>query len=273
MENDPALVADWTFDKPADGAFVARGAQHLRAKIVDKVESADGPTGKVIRLDGSGYLEVADCPALKFSEACTLEALVRPQELPPSGARIIDKSEVGTSNGFLLDTHPGNSLRLITQAGTLSHDAKLPAGQWVHLAGTLAPDGQVVLYVQGKPVARQAAPTMSDVGSVLVTAERLRRFHQHLTENGLGGTYEAAHARLAINSLATAHTRLVLLAERKLKPLADPLSQTAADQSYLDTARKLADGLAQVLTGYEKATDQRKQEFGELWKQSASVSR
>ena len=273
LNSDPALVADWTFDKIEDGAFVSKVGQRLRAKVVGKVDSSDAPLGKAVRFDGSGYLEVPASPALNFTEACTLEAWIRPQELPPGGGRIIDKSQVGTSNGYLLDTHPGNSLRLIAQAGVVSHVAKLTAGQWVHVAGTIAPDGQLALYVQGKQVAHRAASAMPNVQSLLRTADRLQRFHRLLVENGLGETYEAAHVRLAIDSLATAHTRLVLLSEQRLKRLPDPVSQAAADQSLLDAARKLSDGLVQVLSSYEKPEDQRRKQVAELWKQSASEHR
>jgi hypothetical protein len=112
----------------------------------------------------------------------------------------------------------------------------------------------------------------ADVAPLLATAVRLRQFHHRLAENGLGDRYEAAHARLALESLATTHTRLSLLAEGRLKPLANPVSQAAADQSYLDTARKLADGLARVVAPYEKSADLLKQRVARLWKECAIES-
>jgi len=108
-----------------------------------------------------------------------------------------------------------------------------------------------------------------DLASLLTSAGRLRRFHQLLADQQLADAYEAAHARLALDSLAATHTRLSLLFQGKLKPLAAPASQSAADQSYLDTARKLADGLAQVLASYEQSGDARKKRIARLWQQSA----
>lgn len=270
LANDPALVGDWSFDRAKDGAFASAVGARLPAKVVGAVDFADLPQGRALRLNGSGYLEVAPNPALDLTNACTLAAWICPAELPPGGGRILDKSEVGTSNGYLLDTWPGNSLRLITQAGALDYAAKLVPGQWVLVAGTVAPNGQLTLYLQGKAVARRAGSTQPEVASLLTTAERLRRFHGLLAENGLADSYEAAHARLALDSLAAAHDRLTLLAQGQLKPLANPVSERAADRLYLDTARKLTAGLERVLEAYGQSVDPRKQRLATLWKQCAA---
>ena len=119
-------------------------------------------------------------------------------------------------------------------------------------------------------MAHEAAPSLPDVGSLLLTAERLHRFHRLLADNGLAHSYEAAHARLVIDCMATAHERLTLLQQQQLKPLADPASQIAADQSYLDTARKLADGLLHVLSTYGPSVDLQQQQISRLWEQSAA---
>jgi hypothetical protein len=96
--------------------------------------------------------------------------------------------------------------------------------------------------------------------------------HALLAEAGLGDTYEAAHARLALDSLAAAHTRLSRLNEGRLKPLASAVSQAAADESYLDTARKLTEGLSRVLAGYDQASDPRKRQLARLWQRSATAA-
>ena len=269
---DSALVGDWSFEQATNGAFVSQTAPHLRARIVGRTEVVEAPTGKALRFDGSGYLEIAPHPLLDLTNACTLEAWIRPDEFPAGGARIIDKSQVGTSNGYLLDTHPGNSLRLISDAGSLGYPAKLPPKRWVHVVATVAPDCQLTLYVDGRPVMRQTGSTLPEIGSLLATAERIRKFHQLLTDRGLAETYEAAHARLALESLATAHARLSLLAQGKLKPLASPGSEAAADQLYLDTARKLAEGLSQTLATGKNSSDPQKKLAGQLWQQTALES-
>jgi hypothetical protein len=209
-----------------------------------------GLHGPAIRLEGTGYVEVAPQPALDFTEAGTFAAWIAPQSFPAGGMRILDKSEVGTSNGFLLDTHPGRSLRLITQAGTLDHPAQLEPGRWTHVAGTVSPDGRLALYVDGQPVAEREGVGASDVAGLFRKARRLQGFHRRLAERGLAGVYEAAHARLALESLATAHERFRRLDAGTLRLLAEPRSQVAADYSYLETAQRLTDGLVKVLTSY-----------------------
>jgi hypothetical protein len=53
-----------------------------------------------------------------------------------------------------------------------------------------------------------------------------------------------------------------------LKPLANPVSQHAADRLYLDTVRKLADGLSRAITSEEKSADPQAQRIADLWRQT-----
>lgn len=125
---------------------------------------------------------------------------------------------------------------------------------------------------QGEGSAQDVRAAIPDLGKRLAMDTRLRLFHGLLVTQGLGDTYEAAHTRLAINCLATAHTRLSLLDQGKLKSLANPGSQAAADQSYLDATGKLTDGFSAILAAYEKATEPRKKLIAQLWQQSKSQS-
>ena len=273
LAGDSSLVGDWSFEDSVGGTFSSKSPARLQAKAVGTVDLVDAPAGKALQLRGSGYLEVPLHPSLDLAEACTLEAWIRPEELPAGGGRIIDKSEVGSSNGFLLDTYPGNSLRLICQAGTLSHDARLVPGKWVHVAATVEPDGQLALYLDGRQVSQKAGAPLSDIASLLAMGERMRRFHGLLAENGLAENSKAAHARLALECLDTAHTRLRRLDQGMLKPLANPVSQAAADRLYVDTVRKLADGLSRAIASEEKSADPKEQRIADLWRQSLPDSR
>ncbi|MHC4676996.1 MAG: DUF5703 domain-containing protein, partial [Planctomycetota bacterium] len=76
---------------------------------------AIGLVGKCLHFNGDGYLEVPHSAKLNLKEACTLEAWISPEKLGGGGGRIIDKSKSGTSNAYLLDTYPGNSLRMIVE--------------------------------------------------------------------------------------------------------------------------------------------------------------
>ncbi len=111
----------------------------------------------------------------KYS-SLTLEAWIKPRQMPSSGGRIIDKTTPGGSDGFLLDTYPGNSLRLITQAGTLSKKNILTPGKWHHVAAVIdAYAGELKLFHNGKVVARHKIVTPN--GAFVVTrAYILQRF-------------------------------------------------------------------------------------------------
>lgn len=152
--DDPAKVADWTFDNQSGSTFPNTLAQNLPASIVGTVNVVTGKEGKCVELTGSGYLQVPDDPLLDLTKACTVETWVAPQSLPSGGARIIDKIAPGGTNGYLFDTYPYNSLRMIITPGTLSYGANLPVGQWSHVAAVFdKATGEQSLYVNGTRVA------------------------------------------------------------------------------------------------------------------------
>ena len=114
------------------------------------------PEGLALGEQGPIYQARAN-PALDLTDAVTLEAWVKADPMPPSGGRILDKLVPGTSQGFTLDTYPGNSLRLITAKGLCSYEAKLSSDHWTHVAGTYSASQKIMaLYVDGKEVARLA---------------------------------------------------------------------------------------------------------------------
>ncbi|HEY0074790.1 MAG TPA: glycoside hydrolase N-terminal domain-containing protein, partial [Abditibacteriaceae bacterium] len=101
---------------------------------------------------------------LDLKNEVTLEAWVQADPMAQGGGRILDKSLPGTSEGFMLDTYPGNSLRFLNLNGQVRFDAKLPADKWSHVAGVYsAPQKIMKLYLNGKEVASSAGefPPMS----------------------------------------------------------------------------------------------------------------
>jgi len=264
LDADPDLAGDWRFDAPKDGAFANAAGDGPPARIVGNASPVDSPHGKALRLDGTGYLEIPNSPRLNFSVACTLAVWICPKEQAPKGGRIIDKIEAGGANGYLLDTDPGNSLRLIVEGGAVAHNAKLKPGRWVHVAATADADSRLVLYVDGKRVAAARQELPVDVPFLQAAADSLRRFHQRLEAAGLGDCYEAAHARLAVEALAASCQRLEMLEEGKLSVLA-PASQRAADKSYFAAAAKLCCGLERTLRSYERAADPHRKRIYEIW--------
>ena len=204
--DDVSLVGDWTPVETVETiSFPTARGKHLSAKIVGELPLTDSTHGKAAHFTGKGYLEIAHDPRLNLTKALTLDAWIRPAVLPGGGGRIIDKSEVGTSNGFLLDTHPGPA-RLIVDAGAASYEAKFQPDKWVHVAATVAPDGKIAMYVDGKPVASDSGhQTRSRTwGSCPLESLPCTTFHKRLVAAGLAESYEAAHARLAAECMAVA---------------------------------------------------------------------
>lgn len=96
------------------------------------------------------------------------------------------------------------------------------------------------------------------------SAQKLYRFHSELIQADLRETYEAAHAKLAVDYINTIKKRHQMLKNGKLKPL-PPESQSAADKSYIDTAQKLCTGLEKQLSSYAESTDKNKKKIYQIW--------
>ncbi len=126
--------------------------------------------GLVVAAEGEGVLSpegaqrpfrAAHCDAIDLTDSVTLEAWIKPRTMDSQGGRIIDKGTAGTQSGYMLDTFPGNSLRMIVRTGAyegvVGFPAKLASDRWSHVAGVFnAVDGAMTLYVNGKEVATRA---------------------------------------------------------------------------------------------------------------------
>jgi hypothetical protein len=84
----------------------------------------------------------------------------------------------------------------------------------------------------------------------------LQAFVERLAGAGYGGSYEAAHARLAIQAIRAMEQRRRLQGEGKLAALSQG-TQAAADQSYVETANRLCEGLERLMASYERSPDAR----------------
>jgi hypothetical protein len=153
----PGCLSSWLPGRLNAGTVSAAGEHPLPAALVGTLEAVstpDGPLDQALHFSGQGFLEVAHTPILDCRDGVTLEAWVRPAQLPESGARLIDKSPAGAATAYLLDTCPGNSLRLIVRDPHLRYDARLAPGRWVHVAGTVdSATGRCALYLDGRLVA------------------------------------------------------------------------------------------------------------------------
>ena len=109
----------------------------------------------------------------KFSGDFTLEAEVKPAA--GEKGRIFDKISVGGSDGFLLDAHPGNSLRLIVGGTQNTVKGALPAGQWAKIVAAASADGWRV-SVNGKTVIETSQTAMADEAAYVSQMYALQRF-------------------------------------------------------------------------------------------------
>ncbi len=108
----------------------------------------------------------------RFSDGMTIEAWIK----NPNGGRIVDCITPGGSDGFLLDTHPRNSLRLIVGHQTLVKENVLPADQWVHVAAVVNnKTAEIKTYINGEAVVN-ALTTVGDDALVVSRAYALQRF-------------------------------------------------------------------------------------------------
>ncbi|MEI6915538.1 MAG: DUF5703 domain-containing protein, partial [Armatimonadota bacterium] len=148
----PAPIADWDMSEGA--SVIVKSTNHLEGKIVGELSFGRDSVGGFAQFGGKGWIEVADSPKLDTTRQITLEAWVCPDSLPPDGMRIIDKSKAGTTNGYLLDTFPGSSIRMIVKDGTLIGPDAFKAGVWSHVAAVFDGDGNTqAVFVNGQMAA------------------------------------------------------------------------------------------------------------------------
>ena len=150
-------LVDYILDPAVEGRIANRAGSDLVATVVGELSFEATPLGQAARFTGKGYLETAFDPRLNLPGAYSLDVWACPDQLPAAGGRLIDKVTAGVDDGYLLDTFPGNSLRLITEMGQANHAAELVPGQWVHVAATFNPAGELRLYLNGKQVAATTA--------------------------------------------------------------------------------------------------------------------
>ncbi len=142
--------------------FLQAGLAALAAASLGREGRADTPAPEGLALSENGPIyqtqqtgQAASERASDFADAVTLEAWVKADPMPQGGGRILDKLIPGTNQGFLLDTYPGNSLRLITARGQCSYDAHLSGDHWTHVMGVYSASQKIMaVYLDGKETAR-----------------------------------------------------------------------------------------------------------------------
>ncbi|MDD5704923.1 MAG: DUF5703 domain-containing protein [Kiritimatiellae bacterium] len=166
------LVADWTFAAAEAGVCLNRAGGGLPARIVGEAAVIATDGGKALELNGKGFLEVADDPALCLAGGFTAELWLRADPIGFNGVRLMDKSNSAAGEGFCLDTYPWGTLRSLVRSErpvgerfppcprlhvVSALGTKLPTGQWTHVAATFdARDGAHRIYLNGVRVAEQS---------------------------------------------------------------------------------------------------------------------
>jgi hypothetical protein len=151
-----AIVAQWrgdgdTLDSVGDHDLIRPGG--------DPPVFVQGVDDMAFSLDGY-YLEAPDALTLDVTEI-TIHAWIRATAL---GGRILDKTSVDTTDGYLLDTHQGN-LRLMAGSAHLWSTSTLPTDEWVWVAGTF--DGSMLrVFIGGEADGEVAGQTVGQVNDL-----------------------------------------------------------------------------------------------------------
>lgn len=113
-------------------------------------------------------------------DGLALSAHIRPTKNQPG--RIFDKVTPGAPDGFLFDTHPGRSLRLVVGSMELTAKDCLKLNEWQSVGASYdAKTGEAFLYLDGKVVAHHV---VASTGSMVTQGYVLQRFMQACQARG-----------------------------------------------------------------------------------------
>ena len=155
----PAHAVSWHYDfnQLINGGYAEAGGHGPVATVQGQTTVIPDKTGKnALQLNGTGYLRLDVPTDLAYPRGLTIEAWICPGKL--LAGRIVDRSTPAKGDSFCLDTHPGDALRFITPAGTITAEHVLTLGEWAHVLGVYDPEeGWLGIYLNGKIVAEQRA--------------------------------------------------------------------------------------------------------------------
>lgn len=110
-------------------------------------------------------------------------------------------------------------------------------------------------------------PSRTTADPVLIDREaKVLDFCHRMDDAGFHNTYERAHAALVRDAIDVIYERQTKLAKGEIKKLDTEPRQKAADQSYINAANRLYDGLNNLLHTYATSSDPKKKQIAELWK-------
>lgn len=138
--------------------------------------SSDGRLGEAYRRDAPARGAIDGSAGWRFDDGLTIEAWIRPGEMPSGGGRIVDKITPGGADGLLFDTHPHRSLRLIVGRHTLLRNDVLPADAWSHVAAVIDPvSRRLAMFLNGSEIVSETVELLDDA-TVVSQAYALQRY-------------------------------------------------------------------------------------------------
>lgn len=151
--SEEGLVAWWAFDEDLDAPVAFDYAGHRLGGLLDNAKRAAGIDGNALVCEG-GCVKVPKSAVLSPESALTITAWVKTDLAGQNNMWFLNRvMSGGTSTGYrfgVLEGKPCFEVPLTDWSHHLKADIDLPAGRWVHLAGTF--DGQTMrIYVDGEP--------------------------------------------------------------------------------------------------------------------------
>lgn len=158
--DEPGLIGWWAFDEATNDTVTLDYSGHRLGGVLENAERADGFSGRALACRG-GSAMVAYAPSLSPSNAFTAACWVKTDLAGQKHVWFVNRIFGGsTSSGFRLglqDGKPCFGVPVTSFSHHLTAKAPLPAGRWVHLAGTF--DGQTMrLYMDGEEQGSLARP-------------------------------------------------------------------------------------------------------------------
>lgn len=146
-------VGHWALNEGSGGTTVDSTPHGVTGTLVNGPTWTAGHQGNALELDGTDdRLDLGNPSHLRLTGAMTLSAWVWIDSFLGNG-RIVNKQGGSTNRGWSLNVESGGfaSFQVASSASALVlvNGTALPAGQWVHLAGTYEPGVALRLYVNG----------------------------------------------------------------------------------------------------------------------------
>jgi len=128
-------------------------------------------------------------------------------------------------------------------------------------------ESSLKLHINGESFVSSYSKGKDTLSENMVSLSKISSFYKRLCDLGIGEIYEAQHARLIISYAGAINIREKMKIDGKIPLLPEP-SQSAADNSYVDAANRLLQGLSAVMESYKQSVDPHKNHLYTIWQES-----